>query len=117
MRLQDRTQVVLELNELGFNKSNLSLFNVLLEKSYGIILITGPTGSGKSTTLYAAINQLNSPDTNIITVEDPVERRIKGIGQIQVNPKIGLTFANGLRSVLRQDPDTIMIGEIRDKKP
>ena len=114
MRLQDRTQVVLELNELGFNKKNLKAFNDLLEKNYGIILITGPTGSGKSTTLYAAINQLNSPDTNIITVEDPVERRIRGIGQIQVNPKIGLSFANGLRSVLRQDPDTIMIGEVRD---
>ena len=114
MRLQDRTQVVLELNELGFNKRNLKFFTKLLEKSYGIILITGPTGSGKSTSLYAALNHLNAPETNIITVEDPVERRIKGIGQIQVNPKIGLTFAGGLRSILRQDPDTIMVGEIRD---
>lgn len=114
MRLQDRTQVVLALDELGFSSKNLKSFNKLMEKSYGIILITGPTGSGKSTTLYAALNQINSIDQNIITVEDPVERRIKGIGQIQVNPKIGLTFASGLRSILRQDPDTIMVGEIRD---
>ena len=114
LRLQDRTQVLLALDELGFSKGNLQGFSELLTKNYGIILITGPTGSGKSTTLYAALNQINSPDTNIITVEDPVERRIKGVGQIQVNPKIGLTFASGLRSILRQDPDTIMIGEIRD---
>ena len=114
LRLQDRTHLLLELNELGFSKKNLKNFNALLDKNYGIILITGPTGSGKSTTLYAALNQINSVDQNIITVEDPVERRIKGIGQIQVNAKIGLTFANGLRSILRQDPDTIMVGEIRD---
>ncbi|MDE0119245.1 MAG: type II secretion system ATPase GspE [Bdellovibrionales bacterium] len=114
LRMQDRTQVVLELDELGFSTQNLKNFNALLDKNYGIILITGPTGSGKSTTLYAALNQINSIDQNIITVEDPVERRIKGIGQIQVNSKIGLTFANGLRSILRQDPDTIMVGEIRD---
>ena len=114
LRLQDRTHLLLELNELGFSKKNIKSFNALLDKNYGIILITGPTGSGKSTTLYAALNQINSVDQNIITVEDPVERRIKGIGQIQVNAKIGLTFANGLRSILRQDPDTIMVGEIRD---
>ncbi len=114
LRLQDRTQVLLELEELGFSNKNLNLFNEILDKSYGIILITGPTGSGKSTTLYAALNKINSVDQNIITVEDPVERRIKGIGQIQVNSKIGLTFAAGLRSILRQDPDTIMVGEIRD---
>ncbi len=114
MRLQDRTQILLKIDELGFSKKNLNLFNHLLTKKYGIILITGPTGSGKSTTLYAALNELNSVKNNIITVEDPIERRIKGIGQIQVNPKIGLTFANGLRSILRQDPDSIMIGEIRD---
>lgn len=114
LRLQDRTQLLLTLNELGFSKKNLKSFNKLLDKNYGIILITGPTGSGKSTTLYAALSQINSIDQNIITVEDPVERRIKGIGQIQVNPKIGLTFASGLRSILRQDPDTIMVGEIRD---
>ncbi len=116
MRLQDRTQVLLQLKDLGFSEENLKSFYSLLEKSYGIILITGPTGSGKSTTLYAALNHINSEEQNIITVEDPVERRIKGIGQIQVNPKIGLTFASGLRSVLRQDPNTIMIGEIRDSE-
>ena len=114
LRLQDRTQVLLALNQLGFSSHNLKKINKLLDKNYGIILITGPTGSGKSTTLYAALNQINSIDQNIITVEDPIERRIKGIGQIQVNAKIGLTFANGLRSILRQDPDTIMVGEIRD---
>jgi len=114
MRLQDRTQILLTLDQLGFSQENLQSFNTLLDKNYGIILITGPTGSGKSTTLYAGLNQMNSIDQNIITVEDPVERRIKGIGQIQVNPKIGLTFASGLRSILRQDPDTIMVGEIRD---
>ena len=114
LRLQDRTQLMLSLDELGFAQNNLKSFKELLKKSYGIILITGPTGSGKSTTLYAALNHINSEDHNIITVEDPVERRLKGIGQIQVNPRIGLTFAGGLRSILRQDPDTIMIGEIRD---
>ncbi len=114
LRLQDRTQVLLKLSELGFSSRNLKIFNEILDKNYGIILITGPTGSGKSTTLYAALNKINSIDQNIITVEDPVERRIKGIGQIQVNSKIGLTFANGLRSILRQDPDIIMVGEIRD---
>ncbi len=114
LRLQDRTQLILSLEELGFSTNNLTHFKGLLSKSYGIILITGPTGSGKSTTLYAALNHINAEDHNIITVEDPVERRIKGIGQIQVNPRIGLTFASGLRSILRQDPDTIMIGEIRD---
>ena len=114
LRLQDRSHLLLDLDELGFSNKNLKSFNRLLDKNYGIILITGPTGSGKSTTLYAALNEINSIDQNIITVEDPVERRIKGIGQIQVNPKIGLTFASGLRSILRQDPDTIMIGEIRD---
>ena len=114
LRLQDRTHVLLQLEDLGFSQNNLNSFYHLLEKSYGIILITGPTGSGKSTTLYAGLNHINSEEQNIITVEDPVERRIRGIGQIQVNPKIGLTFANGLRSVLRQDPNTIMIGEIRD---
>ena len=114
LRLQDRTQVLLALNDLGFSRANLKAFNKLLGNSYGIVLITGPTGSGKSTTLYGALNQMNSIDRNIITVEDPVERRIKGIGQIQVNAKIGLTFASGLRSILRQDPNIIMVGEIRD---
>ncbi len=114
MRLQDRSNVVLELEQLGFSKDSLGKIDNLLAKTYGIVLVTGPTGSGKSTTLYAALGKINKPDINIITVEDPVEQRIHGIGQIQVNSKIGLTFASGLRSILRQDPDVVMIGEIRD---
>lgn len=114
LRLQDRSNVLLELEQLGFNQKSLATINGLLQNTYGIILVTGPTGSGKSTTLYACLSKINSVDRNIITVEDPVEQRIHGIGQIQVNSKIGLTFANGLRSILRQDPDIIMIGEIRD---
>jgi len=114
MRLQDRSNVVLELEQLGFSEAIMNQIKELLEKTYGIILVTGPTGSGKSTSLYACLMKMNSIDRNIITVEDPVEQRIHGIGQIQVNSKIGLTFASGLRSILRQDPDVIMIGEIRD---
>lgn len=114
MRLQDRSNVVLELEQLGFSDDTLRKMDNILQKTYGIFLVTGPTGSGKSTTLYACISKINSPDKNIITVEDPVEQRIHGIGQIQVNSKIGLTFANGLRSILRQDPEIIMVGEIRD---
>lgn len=114
MRLQDRSNVVLELEQLGFSQNSLEKLDSLLEKTYGIVLVTGPTGSGKSTTLYACLSKINKTDINIITVEDPVEQRIHGIGQIQVNSKIGLTFANGLRSILRQDPDVVMIGEIRD---
>jgi general secretion pathway protein E len=114
MRLQDRSNVILNLNQLGFSKDSLVKIDSLLEKTYGIFLVTGPTGSGKSTTLYAALSKINSIDTNIITVEDPVEQRIHGIGQIQVNSRIGLTFASGLRAILRQDPNVIMIGEIRD---
>ena len=97
MRLQDRSNVVLSLEQLGFSDESLSQIEDLIDRTYGIILVTGPTGSGKSTTLYASLQKLNSIDTNIITVEDPVEQRIQGIGQIQVNSKIGLTFANGLR--------------------
>jgi general secretion pathway protein E len=114
LRLQDRSNVVLELEQLGFSKDSLEKLDGLLAKTYGIILVTGPTGSGKSTTLYAGLSKINKTDINIITVEDPVEQRIHGIGQIQVNSKIGLTFASGLRSILRQDPDVVMIGEIRD---
>lgn len=114
MRLQDRSNVVLELEQLGFNRDTLREIYRLLENTYGIMLVTGPTGSGKSTTLYAALQKINNVDKNIITVEDPVEQRVHGVGQIQVNSKIGLTFANGLRAILRQDPDIIMIGEIRD---
>ncbi len=114
MRIQDRSTIVLELSQLGFSKENLVVLDDLLSRSYGIFLVTGPTGSGKSTTLYGALSKLNQPDVNILTVEDPVEQRIHGIGQVQTNAKIGLTFAAGLRSFLRQDPDIIMVGEIRD---
>ena len=114
MRLQDRSSVILDLNQLGFPEDTLTELYKVLGKSYGIILVTGPTGSGKSTTLYSCLNKIISPNRNIITVEDPVEQRINGVGQIQVNSKIGLTFAQGLRAILRQDPDIIMIGEIRD---
>ena len=115
MRLQDRSNVVLALEQLGFSGESLKKLNEdLLLRSYGILLVTGPTGSGKSTSLYACLTKLNAPDLNILTVEDPVEQRLHGVGQVQVNSKIGLTFAAGLRSFLRQDPDVIMIGEIRD---
>lgn len=115
MRLQDRSNVILGLEQLGFSEYSLDkLNNDLLHRSYGILLVTGPTGSGKSTTLYGCLARLNEPSVNILTVEDPVEQRIHGIGQVQVNSKIGLTFAAGLRAFLRQDPDIIMIGEIRD---
>lgn len=114
MRLQDRSNVVLELEQLGFSDESLTIIADLIERTYGILLVTGPTGSGKSTTLYGCLTKLNKPDVNILTIEDPVEQRIHGIGQVQVNAKIGLTFAAGLRAFLRQDPDTIMVGEIRD---
>ena len=114
LRLQDRSQTFLQIDQLGFSKENMEKLFQLTEKSYGIILATGPTGSGKSSTLYACLSKINSSDINIITIEDPVEQRVQGVGQIQVNPKIGLTFAKGLRSILRQDPDVIMVGEIRD---
>lgn len=114
MRLQDRSNVILELEQLGFAEKSLTKIDDLIKRTYGIILVTGPTGSGKSTTLYACLSRLNSTDVNILTVEDPVEQRIHGVGQVQVNAKIGLTFSAGLRSFLRQDPDIIMVGEIRD---
>ena len=114
LRLQDRSQTFLQIDQLGFSQKNRELLDNLLDKSYGIILATGPTGSGKSSTLYACLSKINSNDINIITIEDPVEQRIQGVGQIQVSSKIGLTFAKGLRSILRQDPDVIMVGEIRD---
>jgi len=114
MRLLDKTSILLKLEDIGFLGDKLEIFTRLIHNPHGIILLTGPTGSGKTTTLYAALTRINSPDKNIITVEDPIEYQIKGIGQIQVNPKINLTFANGLRSIVRQDPDVIMVGEIRD---
>ncbi|MBT4760624.1 MAG: type II secretion system ATPase GspE [Bdellovibrionaceae bacterium] len=114
MRLQDRSNVILELEQLGFSERSLSKIGGILSKTYGILLVTGPTGSGKSTTLYSCVTRINTIDKNIITVEHPVEQRIHGIGQIQVNHKIGLTFGSALRAILRQDPNVIMIGEIRD---
>jgi type II secretion system protein E len=114
LRLLNKSDMKFDLNSLGFSKASLESFNSILEKTHGIILVTGPTGSGKTTTLYSGLTRLNTPDVNILTVEDPIEYQLHGIGQMQVKPKIDLTFANGLRSILRQDPDIIMIGEIRD---
>ncbi len=114
MRLLDRSATLLGLGDLGFAEESLATLRRMIRKSHGILLVTGPTGSGKTTTLYAALSEINSPEKNIITIEDPVEYQLRGIGQIQVNPKIDLDFASGLRSVLRQDPDVIMVGEIRD---
>jgi general secretion pathway protein E len=114
MRLLPRTQEMLDLEKIGFGKEQLRALNRLIARPNGIILVTGPTGSGKTTTLYGALSRINATDKNIITIEDPVEIQLKGIGQIEVNPKVGLTFAAGLRSVLRQDPNVILVGEIRD---
>ncbi|HSH35082.1 GspE/PulE family protein [Schnuerera sp.] len=114
LRLLDRSNFMFSKSELGFKKENLKLFDKILEQPYGMVLVTGPTGSGKTTTLYAVLKELNKIEKNIITIEDPVEYKLEGINQVQINPKAGLTFANGLRSILRQDPDIIMVGEIRD---
>ncbi|MBI5639736.1 MAG: type II secretion system ATPase GspE [Nitrospirae bacterium] len=114
LRLLDRKQGLIGLWEVGLDKEDADRIEGLLKRTNGILLVTGPTGSGKTTTLYAALNRVHTEEKNIITVEDPVEYQLKGIGQIHVNPKIGLTFASGLRSILRQDPDVIMVGEIRD---
>src|ERR671923_1055129 len=114
MRLLQRSSVFLPLDKLGFPADTLKRFDSLIKRPHGIILVTGPTGSGKTTTLYAALDKINSPDRKIITVEDPVEYQLKGVNQIPVKPKIGLTFASGLRHIVRQDPDVILVGEIRD---
>jgi len=114
LRLLDKSNCRLGLDEIGFCPNVLNRFRNLIRLSHGIILLTGPTGSGKTTTLYAAINELNCEERNILTVEDPIEYQLPGVGQMQINPKINLTFANCLRHILRQDPDVIMIGEIRD---
>ena len=114
MRLLDRSSILLDLSDLGFSPDNLKSMTGLITKSHGIILVTGPTGSGKTTSLYACLSVINSPDLNILTIEDPVEYQLNGVSQTQVNPKINLTFASGLRSFLRHDPDVIMVGEIRD---
>jgi general secretion pathway protein E len=116
LRLLDKSSILLKIEDLGFTKDSLQTIQNMLSNSYGIILVTGPTGSGKTTTLYSALNYLNSIDKNIITIEDPIEYRLKMIRQSQVNPKAGMTFASGLRAILRQDPDIIMVGEIRDSE-
>ena len=116
MRILEKGKFLFSLEELGMSKVDYQLVDKLITRSHGIILVTGPTGSGKSTTLYAALQRVNSPDKNIITVEDPIEYQMQGIGQIQVRPKIGLTFAAGLRHIVRQDPDIILVGEIRDNE-
>jgi type IV pilus assembly protein PilB len=114
MRILDKSQALIGLDQLGMSETGEAMFEDAFRRPYGAVLATGPTGSGKSTTLYAALNEINEPERNIITIEDPVEYRIGGVNQLQVNPKAGLTFASGLRSMLRADPDVIMVGEIRD---
>jgi len=114
MRLLDKSNVLLDLESIGFEPWQLKIMDTLITRSHGIVLVTGPTGSGKTTTLYAALSKINAPNLNILTIEDPVEIQLKGVGQVQVNPKIELTFASGLRAFLRQDPDVILVGEIRD---
>jgi general secretion pathway protein E len=114
LRILDKSSIVLDIEKLGFPEDTMDGFRDLIQRPHGIILVTGPTGSGKTTTLYCALEKINSPDKKIITVEDPVEYQLRGINQIQVKPAIGLTFANSLRSIVRQDPDVILIGEIRD---
>jgi type IV pilus assembly protein PilB len=116
LRLLDNANLHTDLRGLGFSRKMLQRYEAVFRRPYGTILATGPTGSGKSTTLYATLEELNTPQKNIITVEDPVEYRMRGINQIQVNPRIGLTFPSGLRSILRADPDVVMIGEIRDQE-
>lgn len=116
LRLLDKTGIIFKLIDLGIDRERFELFNNLIKSPYGIVLVTGPTGSGKTTTLYAALSTINDPEINIITIEDPIEYQIEGIGQIQVNRKIGITFAKGLRSIVRQDPDVILVGEIRDRE-
>lgn len=116
MRLLDRASAVLSLSKLGFSQEVLEKYQKLIHRPYGIILVTGPTGSGKTTTLYGSLHIINSGEKNIVTIEDPVEYHLAGVRQIQVDPKAGINFANGLRAILRQDPDIIMVGEIRDKE-
>lgn len=116
LRVLDKENLSIGLKSLGFSEEPLKLFEEAIKAPFGILVVTGPTGSGKSTTLYSIVNQSNTPDRNIVTIEDPIEYQVEGITQMQVNPEIGLTFAGGLRSVLRQSPDIIMVGEIRDSE-
>jgi type II secretory ATPase GspE/PulE/Tfp pilus assembly ATPase PilB-like protein len=114
IRILDKNTSLLDLGRLGFGEKEIKVFRESIYDPYGLILITGPTGSGKSTTLYAALNEILSPTKNILTIEDPVEYRLEGVNQVQIKPSIGLTFATGLRAFMRQDPDVIMVGETRD---
>jgi len=116
LRLLSSQRQELNLDSLGYTPSNLQIIKNNIAKTHGMILMTGPTGSGKTTTLYSILKMLNSPEVNIATIEDPIEYRLEGVNQIQVNPKAELTFATGLRSILRQDPDIVMVGEIRDEE-
>lgn len=116
LRILDKSGLLLELNKLGFSPEIQATFEDLINKPYGMVLTTGPTGCGKTTTLYSALNKLNTPEKNLITIEEPIEYQLKGVAQAQVNYKAGLTFANALRSILRQDPDIVMVGEVRDKE-
>ncbi len=116
MRILDKASISLNIDDIGFELKIMEKFKNILGQSHGMVLVTGPTGSGKTTTLYSSLNYINSVDKNIITVEDPVEYRLEGINQVQARPQVGLTFAAGLRSILRQDPDIVMVGEIRDKE-
>ncbi|UCB57591.1 MAG: Flp pilus assembly complex ATPase component TadA [Candidatus Omnitrophota bacterium] len=116
LRLLDRSRVILDLKQLGFSSQALAKYKELIRRPHGIILVCGPTGSGKTTTLYASLNAINSEEKNIITIEDPIEYHLPGIRQMQVNPKVNLKFSSGLRSILRQDPNVIMVGEIRDSE-
>jgi type IV pilus assembly protein PilB len=116
MRILDKSSILIGLEQLGFESNDLKRFRELINKPYGIIFSTGPTGSGKTTTLYAVLNELNGVDRNLISIEDPIEYQLPGVAQAQVNVKAGLTFAGGLRSMLRQDPDIVMVGELRDKE-
>jgi general secretion pathway protein E len=114
IRLLDKTAVLVDMADIGLGPDHLEQMDDVIHRPHGIMLVTGPTGSGKTTTLYSGLSRINSPDKNILTIEDPVEYQIEGISQVQINPKIELTFASGLRSFLRHDPDVIMVGEIRD---
>ncbi len=114
LRLLDKTATLLDLADIGFSDESLRKMDQVIKRPHGIVLVTGPTGSGKTTTLYSCLQRINTPDKNILTVEDPVEYQVQGIGQMQVNPKINFTFASGLRAILRQDPDVVLVGEIRD---
>jgi hypothetical protein len=116
MRLLDKSARVYKLSEIGLDKANEDILRKYVKYTHGVIFVTGPTGSGKTTTLYAALTELNTQEKNILTIEDPVEYNLHGISQVQVNTKKGLTFAAGLRSFLRQDPDIMMIGEVRDSE-